>query len=44
MSRSARGQVDAELVAGEEGHTLYDFVDDTSVSSLKLEAQVRDLT
>jgi hypothetical protein len=33
-------KVDAELVAGEEGHTLYDFVDDTSVSSLKLQAQV----
>ena len=35
-------QVDAELVAGEEGHTLFDFVDETSVSTLKLQAQVRD--
>ena len=33
-------QVAAELVAGEAGHTLFDFVDDASLASLKLQAQV----
>lgn len=33
-------QVAAELVAGEAGHTLFDFVDDASLALLKLQAQV----
>jgi hypothetical protein len=36
-------QVAAELVAGESGHTLFDFVDDASLASLKLQAQVCDM-
>ena len=32
-------QVDPELVAGEHGHTLFDFIDDASLSSLRTQAE-----
>jgi len=32
-------QVDPQLVAGEQGHTLFDFIDDASLSSLKTQAE-----
>lgn len=40
-SNTTSKKVAAELVAGEAGHTLFDFVDDASLASLKLQAQVR---
>ena len=31
--------MDPQLVAGEQGHTLFDFIDDASLSSLKTQAE-----